>query len=165
MFAFTPWPHFAATTANATALAAFVERVKYRPRGGQGSSFLPPVVHGLASVVRGGNGALSWSPDVFADAPGFTWSQWSDFLRFEVWRGARPDFTTADGQPVTTATAPSLASIRLDWSRPYYKVRAVARNGGRGPLSDAVGVGAPRSGVGGPGVRVGPIPTGVWQRR
>ena len=164
MFAFTPWPHFAATTANATALAAFVERVKYAPRGAAGTSFLPPVVHGLSGRTVGVTGALSWSSDVFADAPGFAWGQWPDFLRFEVWRGAHPGFTVTDGQPVGTTTTPSVAGLRLDWSRPYYKVRAVARNGGRGPLSDAVGVGAPRVGLGGRGVRTAPVQSGIWRR-
>lgn len=165
MFAFTPWPHFAAPTANGTALGAFVERIKYRPRGGQTVAYLPPVVHGLSGSVKGGTATLSWSPDLFAEAPGFAWSQWPDFLRFEVWRGARPGFTTSDGQPVGTVTTPSVAAIKLDWSRPYYRVRAVARSGGRGPLSDAVGVGAPGGGIGGRGIRVGPVLTGIWQRR
>ena len=168
MFAFTPWPHFAATTANATALAAFVERVKYRPRGAAATGWLPPVVRGVAGTVTGAagvTGALAWSPDLFAEAPGFAWAQWPDFLRFEVWRGARAGFTTSDGQPVATLTTPSLAGIRLDWSRPWYKVRAVARSGGQGPLSDALALGAPGGGVGGRGERVGPILTGIWRRR
>jgi hypothetical protein len=165
MFAFTPWPHFAATTANATALAAFVDSVKYRPRGTAAGAYGPPLVRGLTSRVTGVTGTVSWSPDLFAEAPGFTWSQWPDFLRFEVWRGAQANFSTSNGQPVGVATTPSLAGIRLDWSRPYYKVLAVARNGARGPLSDAVGLGLPRVGVGGPGVRVGPILTGIWRGR
>lgn len=165
MFAFTPWPHFAATTANATALAAFVERVKYAPRGAAGASFVPPVVRGLSGRTTGVTGGLAWSSDVFAEAPGFAWSQWPDFLRFEVWRGARPGFTTSDGQPVANTTTPSVAGLRLDWSRPYYKVRAVARSGARGPLSDAVGVGTPGGGVGGRGVRTAPVQTGIWRRR
>lgn len=168
MFAFTPWPHFAATTANATALAAFVESVKYGPRGAAATGWLPPAVHGVAgstSGAGGATGALAWSRDVFAEAPGFAWSQWPDFLRFEVWRGAGPGFTAADGQPVANVTTPSVAGIRLDWSRPWYKVRAVARSGGRGPLSDAVAVGAPGGGVGIRGDRVGPILTGIWRRR
>jgi hypothetical protein len=164
MFAFTPWPHFAATTANATALAAFVERVKYRPRGTAAGAYLPPIVHGLGSKTTGITGTLSWSPDLFAETPGFTWSQWPDFLRFEVWRGTQPDFTTTTGQAVGASTTPSLAAIRLDWSRPYYKVLAVARSGARGPLSDAVGVALPRVGVGGAGTRVGPF-TGIWRGR
>ncbi|MBY0276540.1 hypothetical protein K2Z84_14455 [Candidatus Binatia bacterium] len=165
MFAFTPWPHFAAQTANGVALASFVNDVKYRPRGGEGVAWLPPAVRGLAGSRSAGTAALSWSGDVFAEEPGFAWTQWPQFLRFEVWRGAHPGFGTADGRPVASTTTPSLAAISLDASRPYYKVRAVARDGGVGPFSGAVGLAATWTGIGGRGVRVGGSSTGVWGRR
>lgn len=165
MFAFTPWPHFAAQTANGAALARFVNDVKYSPRNGQGVAWLPPAVRGLAGAVSGGNGVLSWSRDVFAEEPGFAWTQWPQFLRFEVWRGSHPGFGTADGRAVASTTTPALAAVRLDWSRPYYKVRVVARDGGTGAFSDAVGIAVARGGAGGRGIRGGPVPTGTWGRR
>ena len=158
MFAFTPWPHFVAPGANGRALGAFVDRVKYRPRGPQSASYVPPPVRGLSGSVSGKAGALSWSGQVFPETADFAWSQWPAFLRFEVWRGSHPGFSTADGRGVRAVVTPSLSSIPLDPTRPFYKVRAVSRDGRRGALSDAVTLGLASPGPS-PTPAPGPSPT------
>jgi len=162
MFAFTPWPHFVAPAANGPALGAFVDRVKYRPRGPQSASYVPPPVRGLSGSASGKVGSLSWSWQIFPDTPDFAWWQWPAFLRFEVWRGSHPGFSTTDGRGVAAVAAPSLSSIPLDPTRPFYKVRAVSRDGRRGPLSEAVTLGPASPGPSptpGPGPTVRPAPS------
>ncbi len=136
LLCFTPWPHFV-DTADGEALGDLVDQVKYQPRGPRGTPWSPPAVRGLAAGF-GAAPALGWQAEIFEGTPGFTWGDWPLFHHFELWRGATPDFTTADGTLAGAAFAPAWTDPAPSSAQPYYRVLAVSRTGHRGAFSNAV---------------------------
>src|SRR5262249_11236935 len=128
MFAYTPWPHLV-LTANGAALGRFLAAVKYEPRDARRVSYAPAPVRGLTASANGPSAAFRWSPEVFAEVPGFAWRDWPRFERFELWRGREPDFTTASGQVVGSTTDNQMTGIALRKTAGFYKVLAVSRDG------------------------------------
>jgi hypothetical protein len=130
------WPLCTDTTISSFGLS--LDGHKNTPR--TGSTWwepAPPAPQGLQGSWFSATIRLAWSDQVYGGS-GPTWSTWGHLSRFEVWRGANPGFTTADGNLVASSVTSSVAGIPPDTSRPFYKVLAVNLGGLRGALSAAV---------------------------
>jgi len=136
------WDQFVGTTANPPtiplALNLLLAQVKNQPRDAGTVAYAPTKVSGLSGRWISTTISLSWSDLVFPDVAGFRYADWPAFFQFEIWRGASRTFGTADGVSVGTTTTSSRAGIPPDVLKPFYRVRAVARNGSAGAFSDAV---------------------------
>jgi hypothetical protein len=137
ILAYQPWDHFVGTP-NPQALDRFLSQVKNQPRDAGTVAYAPTQVSGLSGRWFSATISLSWSDLVFPGVAGFHYADWTAFARFETWRGASGTFDTADGVKVGDTTTSSQAGIVPDVSRPFYRVRAVARDGSAGAFSDAV---------------------------
>ena len=137
ILAYQPWEHFISTS-NPQALNLFLSQVKNQPRDAVTVAYAPPQVSGLTGRWFSTTISLSWSDLVFPGVAGFHYADWTAFARFETWRGASRTFSTADGVKVGNTTTASQARIVPDVSKPFYRVRAVARDGSAGAFSDAV---------------------------
>jgi hypothetical protein len=131
------WELFVGTP-NPQALDLFLSQVKNQPRDSGTVAYAPTQVSGLSGRWLSATISLSWSDLVFPGVAGFHYADWPAFARFETWRGASRTFGTADGVKVGDTTTSSQAGIVPDVSKPFYRVRAVARDGSAGAFSDAV---------------------------
>jgi hypothetical protein len=131
------WAHFVSTP-NPQALDLFLSQVKNQPRDAGTVAYAPTQVSGLTVRWFSTRISLSWSDLVFPGVAGFHYADWTAFARFEIWRGASGTFGTANGVKVGDTTTSSQAGIVPDVSKPFYRVRAVARDGSAGAFSDAV---------------------------
>jgi hypothetical protein len=131
------WQHFVSTP-NPQALDLFLSQVKNQPRDAGTVAYAPTQVSGLTGRWFSTRISLSWSDLVFPGVAGLHYADWTAFARFETWRGASRTFGTADGVKVGNTTTASQAGIVPDVSKPFYRVRAVARDGSAGAFSDAV---------------------------
>lgn len=134
---FSPWAHFVGQP-MVQGWATFIAQQKYRPRFSSNVTYVPPKVTGLAGAAGGSTLSFTWSPAIFSTVPGLAWTDWPSFDRFELWRGASAAFTTADGEWVKNASAPSATGVAPVAGKPYFKVLAVNANGDQGALSDGV---------------------------
>ena len=137
------WQHFVGTPENPPtspqALNYFLSQVKNQPRDGGTVAYAPTQVSGLSGQWVKETISLSWSDLVFPGVAGFRYFDWPAFAGFEVWRGASGTFGTADGVSVVgTSISSQAAGIVPDASRPFYRVRAVTRDGNVGAFSGAV---------------------------
>jgi hypothetical protein len=139
-----PWLPFVGTPENPPtnpgALDLFLSQVKNQPRDAGTVAYAPTQVTGLSgrwiSSTIPSTISLSWSDLVFPGVAGFRYVDWPVFTYFEVWRGPSRAFGTADVKLVGKETrTSSLAGIPPDASRPFYRVRAVARSGAAGALA------------------------------
>jgi hypothetical protein len=131
------WAHFVSTP-NPQALDLFLSQVKNQPRDAGTVAYAPTQVSGLTGRWFSTRISLSWSDLVFPGVAGFHYADWTAFARFEIWRGASGTFGTANGVQVGNTTTSSQAGIVPDVSKPFYRVRAVTRDGSAGAFSDAV---------------------------
>lgn len=120
------------------ALDLFLSQVKNQPRDAGTVTYAPPSVSGVTGKWFSTTISLSWSDQVFPGVSGFSFSNWTPFARFEVWRGASATFGVSDGTKVADAATATLAGIVPDASKPFYRVRAVTNTGTAGAFSDAV---------------------------
>ncbi len=85
-------------------------------------SYIPPQVTGIHADA----GTLYWNACIWPERPDLLWTDWSPFARFEVYRGAQPDFIPDESNRVAVTTSNS-AGVGNDPG--YYKVLAVTQDG------------------------------------
>jgi hypothetical protein len=139
---FLEWAHFIGSPpANPThipqALDLFLSQVKNQPRDAGTVVYAPAQVSGIAGNWFSATITLSWPDLVFPGVTGFRWTDWPAFSHFEIWRGPTNVFTTVDGVKLADSATTSKAGIVPDASRPWYRVRAIARDGSAGAFSGA----------------------------
>ena len=138
----------------------FVSRVAFQPRDSITHAYVPPQVSGLNGYVTLSGLNLMWSPRIFPELAQPKWSQWPDFLRFEVWRGSTSDFSRSTGTLLKTTTATGVSSLALSAGQTYYKIAAVSGRLQYGDLSPALQVVAPQPAIGIPTITA-PTPNQV----
>ncbi|MHB1047370.1 MAG: hypothetical protein ACYC4P_15305 [Thermoanaerobaculia bacterium] len=136
---FHTWSHFFSDsyTSNRLAFTAFLESTLGLPRDQSTTAYVLPRIRGLRGDRVNGWTTIRWRPEVFFGDPTWSWSTWPALDRFEVWRGATPDFAPPAGVKVGTTKATSFTDVSPDPARPFYRVVPMPVTGLAGEISAA----------------------------
>jgi len=122
-----------------TALHDFINQVRDKARSTNLSVvYTPPKVIGLSGSYGLDGARLEVSGKIWA-GESWTWADWGNFNRFEVFRGTTAGFTADTAHSIGTTTSLVYVDATADYGGTfYYKWRAVNSSGSKGPASDAV---------------------------
>jgi hypothetical protein len=126
------------------ALRNFIQRIRDKAKSRDlAVVYTPPQVAGLRAEFAAGQAAaveLRLSGKIW-DGRKWEWREWGDFLHFEVYRGAEPNFAADAAHLVGTTREYLFRDAAVSAGQVYYyKVRAVNAGNAAGPLSREVKV-------------------------